>query len=227
MNKVILQPSASEIQQERGQRARKEFSFLRLAVHLAGWLPLLLILYDFYTHNLTANPIQAIEQRTGRIALTLLLLSLACTPLASILGWKELIRHRRTLGLYAFMYAALHLVTFVGVDYGFNFKFILKDVGDKPYILIGLVAFVGLFALAVTSFRYWKRLLRKNWKRLHRLVYILAPLVVVHFILVVKGDITRLAGNLVQPLLYGAVLAVLLILRLPSVKNMLVRLVRK
>src|SRR5665647_1010461 len=105
----------------------KKPTLLQTSVHLGGWIPLALIIYDFFTRQLTANPIQAIEQRTGIQALTFLLFSLACTPLSSILGWKELTQRRKALGNYGFMYAAIHLMTFLGLDYGFNFRAILRD----------------------------------------------------------------------------------------------------
>jgi methionine sulfoxide reductase heme-binding subunit len=196
---------------------------LRVITHIAGWTPLLFLIHDFYTNHLTANPIQAIEQRTGLTALIFLLLSLACTPLSSILGWKELPQRRKALGDYGFMYAALHVITFVGVDYGFNFDFILRDVGKKSYILVGLAAFLMLLPLAVTSFNTLIRRLGKNWKRLHKLVYIISLLVVLHFALSVKGDIFHLRGNIRQPLVYGLVATLLLILRLPPIKKALIR----
>ena len=201
----------------------KKPGLLQIGVHVGGWLPLAQIVYDYFNRHLTANPIQAIEQRTGIQALTFLLLSLACTPLNSILGWKVLTQRRKALGIYGFMYASIHLGTFLGLDYGFNFQSILRDVGTKWYIIIGLLAFLMLLPLAITSFRYWMRRLGKNWKRLHRLVYFISPLVVFHFLLSVKGDFTRLRGNIFQALLYGSIAIILLALRLPVVKTTLIR----
>jgi sulfoxide reductase heme-binding subunit YedZ len=205
-------------------KKKARFTPLQILVHFAGWAPLVYLLYDFYRDNLTANPIQAIEQCTGLYALTFLLLSLACTPLASILGWKELISRRKALGLYGFMYAALHVTTFFAIDYGLDLPAIWRDVGNKVYIIVGALAFLLLLPVAATSFRYWMKRLGKNWKRLHKLVYVISPLVVLHFILVVKGDITRLQGDLVQPLLYGSVAVLLLLLRVPTVKKFLIAL---
>ncbi len=203
---------------------KRPFTVLQILVHFAGWVPLAQLVYDFFTNNLTANPIQAIEQRTGIQALTFLLFSLACTPLASILGWKELIQRRKALGIYGFLYAALHVVTFFVIDYGLNLWAIWRDVGTKSYIILGAIAFLLLLPLAATSFNYWMKRLGKNWKRLHRLVYIISPLVVVHFLLVVKGSLGTLSGNLFQPLLYGSIAAVLLVLRISPLKNSLIRL---
>jgi sulfoxide reductase heme-binding subunit YedZ len=187
-------------------------------VHIAGWFPLAQIIFDYFTRHLSANPIQAIEQRTGIQALTFLLFSLACTPLSSILGWRELTQRRKALGNYGFLYASLHLLTFLGLDYAFNLGAILRDVGTKWYIIIGLTAFLLLLPLAFTSFKYWMKRLGKNWKRLHKLVYIISPLVALHFLLSVKGDLTRLQGNIWQPVLYGSIALILLILRISSIK---------
>ncbi|RPH61428.1 MAG: sulfoxide reductase heme-binding subunit YedZ [Chloroflexi bacterium] len=197
---------------------KSRFTLLQIIVHIGGWIPLALILYDFFTRNLTANPIQAIEQRTGLQALTFLLLSLACTPVASIFGWKELIQRRKALGNYSFLYAALHVTTFFAIDYSLDLAAVWRDVWNKSYIIIGALAFLLLLPLAFTSFNYWMKRLGKNWKRLHKLVYIISPLVVVHFILVVKGSLAQLQGNLAQPLIYGGIALLLLILRIPKVK---------
>ena len=201
---------------------KARLSLLRIIVHVSGWTPLALITYNFFTHHLTANPIQAIEQQTGLQALTFLLLSLACTPLSSILGWHELTLRRRALGNYAFLYAATHVTTFFWLDYGFNLRSIWRDVGTKWYILIGLTAFLLLLPLALTSFTYWMKRLGKNWKRLHKLVYLIAPLVVVHFLLSVKGDLFHFSGNISQPILYGSIAFILLTLRISPVKKALI-----
>lgn len=187
---------------------------------------MILLLYRLFTDRLTANPIQAIEQNTGVQALTFLLLSLACTPLASILGWKELTQRRKALGNYGFLYALLHVTTFVVIDYGLDVTRILRDVGNKQYILVGAAAFLMLLPLALTSFTYWMKRLGKNWKRLHRLVYLISPLVIFHFALVVKGDVTRLQGDLSRPAIYAAIAVTLLVLRIPPVKRALIGLRR-
>ncbi len=197
---------------------------LQAIIHIAGWFPLAQLLYDFFTSNLTANPIQAIEQRTGLQALTFLLLSLACTPLSAIFGWQELTLRRKALGNYGFLYATLHVVTFFGIDYAFNLPAIWRDVATKWYIIIGSLAFLLLLPLAITSFNYWMKRLGKNWKRLHKLVYIISPLVIFHFFLVVKGSLSSLQGNLGQPLVYASLAAILLILRIPPVKKAIIAL---
>lgn len=202
---------------------RSEQNLVSIIVHLGCWLPFASLSYDFFTDHLTANPIQALEQRTGRYALTLLVLALACTPLAAITGWKALTRQRKALGNYGFVYATLHVITFFALDYAFDVGAIWRDVGHKAYIIVGALAFVLLLPLALTSATYWMRRLGKNWKRLHRLVYGVAPLVVLHFLLSVKGDLTQLRGNILLPLGYGALVGVLLVLRIPAVKRFTLR----
>ncbi len=199
---------------------------LQILVHIGGWFPLVWLAWDFWNNNLTANPIQAVEQRTGKYALFFLVLSLACSPLVSIAGWKELIPRRKALGNYGFFYAFVHVLTFIGIDYGFNFNYIVRDVGTKSYILVGLTAFLSLAPLAITSFSYWMKRLGKNWKRLHRLVYLISPLVILHFALAVKGDITRLSGNLGEPLQYAFVVSLLLIARISFVKQIAINIRR-
>lgn len=203
--------------------AKPRFTPLQLLVHLAGWIPLVVLLFDLFRDNLTANPIQAIEQRTGYTALVFLALSLACTPLA-FLGWKELTQRRKALGNYGFLYAALHVTVFVAVDYGLNLEAILRDVGTKQYIIIGATAFLLLVPLAATSFNYWMKRLGKNWKRLHRLVYLIAPLVVLHFFMARKGNILNLTGDVFEPLLFAVIISLLLLLRLAPVKRAWTRL---
>ncbi len=203
--------------------AKHRFTPLQIIVHLAGWIPLAALLFDLWRDNLTANPIQAIEQRTGYTALVFLALSLACTPLA-FFGWKELTQRRKALGNYGFLYAAIHVTVFVAVDYGLNLEAILRDVGTKQYILIGATAFFLLVPLAVTSFNYWMKRLGKNWKRLHRLVYLIAPLVVLHFFMARKGNILNLTGDVLEPLLFAVIIGLLLFLRLVPVKRAWTRL---
>jgi sulfoxide reductase heme-binding subunit YedZ len=118
------------------------FARYQLLVHLAALLPLAWLLFDAARGHLTANPIQAIEQRTGRYALYLLVASLACTPIQIVSGWKVPARWRRPRGLYAFMYAALHFMTFLGLDYGFDLALIWADVAGKRYIFVGATAFL-------------------------------------------------------------------------------------
>ena len=158
----------------------KRFTPLQIAIHVYAWSALVILIYQFFTNNLTANPIQALEQRTGRHAITLLVLSLACTPLNTLFKWSEPLKRRRALGLYTFMYATIHVLIFISLDYGIAWSTIVQTVFEKPYILVGVTGFMLLIPLAFTSFDIWKRRLGKTWKRLHQLTYLIAPLIVLH-----------------------------------------------
>jgi len=190
-------------------------------VTIGAWLPLLILAFDAFTGRLTVNPIQAAEQRTGDIAITLLILSLACTPLNTLLRWPAVLKVRRSLGLYAYLYAFLHFLLFIGLDYGFDAQLLLQALKEKPFILVGLAGFILLSALALTSFDYWKVRLGKNWKRLHRLTYLINLLIVLHFGWAVKGDFLRLQGDVFRPLLAGLGVILLLGLRLSPVRRAL------
>ncbi|WP_423224003.1 protein-methionine-sulfoxide reductase heme-binding subunit MsrQ [Candidatus Amarolinea aalborgensis] len=184
--------------------------WLRWGVHIAALTPLAVILYLAWQGRLTANPIQDITLRTGQTALVLLVLSLSITPLYTAFTIKELLPLRRRLGLYAFFYAMLHFLIFIGLDYGFDPELLKEAIFEKRYALVGFAAFLILLPLAVTSTKGWMRRLGKRWKALHRWVYVAAVLVIVHYVWLVKSDIRT-------PLLYGAVVAILLILRAPAV----------
>jgi len=186
--------------------------YLRPITHAGALLPLVVLVIEAATGHLTVNPIQAATFRTGRTALNLLILSLACSPLASVFGFREALKVRRALGLYAFLYVCIHLLIFVGVDYGFNLKLIAGEFTEKRYIIAGISAALLLVPLAITSFNYWMKRLGKKWKRLHRLVYGAGVLAVIHYLWEVKADYR-------VPLLYGALLILLLALRIPSVKR--------
>lgn len=199
----------------------QRYTPLQIAIHVYAWSLLVRLVIDYFTGNLTANPIQALEQRTGRHAITLLVLSLACTPLNSLFGWRELIKRRRALGLYAFLYATIHVIIFVDLDYGLAWSLIVQTILEKPYIVVGVVGFLLLVPLAFTSFDIWKRRLGKNWKRLHRLVYLIAPLIVLHYAWGKKGDFFALQGEILRPLIYALIVALLLVMRLPPVRKAL------
>ena len=189
-------------------------NWLRVLTHAGAWIPLAVLIWDGVHDRLTVNPIQEISFRTGKIALTLLVLSLACTPANTLFGLRQVLPLRRPLGLYAFMYACLHLFNFVVVDYGLDADLIKQAIVEKRYVLVGFAAFLLLTPLALTSTKGWMRRLGKRWKVLHRLVYLAAPLVIVHFVWLVKADIR-------EPLLYGALVALLLLLRLPPIRRAL------
>jgi sulfoxide reductase heme-binding subunit YedZ len=188
------------------------FSWLTILVHVGALLPLALLLIDAARENLTVNPIQAAILRTGKPALVLLVLSLACTPLASVFGFKLALKYRRALGLYAFLYASIHFTIFIWLDYGLDLALLQEEIIDKRYVLAGFASGLTMVPLAITSFKWWQKHLGKNWKRLHRLVYLAGILAVVHYIWLVKSDIR-------QPLLFGAILGLLLLLRVPAIKH--------
>ncbi|HAV75735.1 MAG TPA: sulfoxide reductase heme-binding subunit YedZ [Anaerolineae bacterium] len=188
-------------------------------MHIYAWSVLVFLIFDFFTGNLSANPIQELEQRTGRHAITLLVLSLACTPLNTLFKWSEPLKRRRALGLYTFMYVTIHVLIYVDLDYGLAWSFIVQDVIEKPRLIVGFLAFLMLIPLAITSFDIWKKRLGKNWKRLHKTIYLIAPIVVLHYAWSKKGDLFALQGEIVRPLIYGLIVVMFLILRIPQVRK--------
>ncbi len=195
------------------------FTPLQIAIHLYAWSALAWIIYEWTTGTFSINPIQELEQRTGRHAITLLVLSLMCTPINTIFKWSEPIKRRRTLGLYAFLYATIHVIIFVDLDYGLAWSLIAQTVLQKPYIVVGVLTFLALIPLAFTSFDIWKKRMGKNWKRLHQLVYFIAPLAVLHYAWSKKGDLFSLSGDIIRPLIYGLVLAIFLTFRIPAIRK--------
>lgn len=197
----------------------KRYTPLQLAIHIYAWSALAWIIFELLTGSFSINPIQELEQRTGRHAITLLVMSLLCTPLNTIFKFPELLKRRRTLGLYTLMYATIHVLIFINLDYGLAWSLIFRTIFDKPYIIVGATAFLLLIPLGITSFDVWKVRLGKNWKRLHQVVYLIAPLAVLHYIWSKKGDILTLSGDIVRPAIYALVLGIFLLLRLPPVKR--------
>lgn len=164
-------------------------------------------------HNdLGANPVETVEHVTGDWTLRLLLLTLAMTPLRLLTGQPWPIRLRRMLGLLSFFYACLHFLTWLGLDEQGQWSEIVADVAKRPYVTVGFLAWLILLPLAVTSNRWSIRRLGKNWSRLHKAVYLAAPLGVLHYLWLVKAD-------WLDPMLYGVVLAVLLAFRLPVIRQ--------
>ena len=183
-------------------------NWLRILTHMGALWPLARLAW-YYWRGLFFDPIRQVTSSTGKTALILLMLSLACTPINVVFGFKKILRVRRALGLYAFLYASLHGLTFVGWDYGFDLRLLKPAILNQRFVLAGFAAFLFLLPLAVTSTRGWQRRLGKNWKRLQRLVYLASALVIVHFVWLVKDPHV--------PLRYGAVVALLLVVRIPAV----------
>jgi sulfoxide reductase heme-binding subunit YedZ len=181
----------------------KPIAILKAAAFAAALIPAAALGYNFYTQNLTANPGDYITDQTGTWALTMLVLSLTITPLRRITKWNELIKLRRMLGLFAFFYATLHMLTWVVFVHFFDVDLMVEDVIKRPFITVGMATFLILFALALTSNRFALRKLGRRWQTLHRFVYAAAIGAVVHFWWLVKADITL-------PLRWAVAVAVLL-----------------
>ena len=168
-------------------------------------------LVDRALHNrLGANPVEFLQHATGDWILRFLVFTLSITPLRKLLNLPDLIRFRRMLGLFAFFYACLHFLTYLGPDQSFDLSAMWKDVAKRPFITVGFLGFVLLIPLALTSTTGWiRRLGGKRWQMLHRAIYISAIAGVVHYYWLVKSDVRK-------PLFYGALVAILLLWRLGS-----------
>ena len=169
-------------------------------------VPFGFLLLDVLTESLGAKPVEVITHRTGDWTLRFLLISLSVTPLRQMFGWRSLKHYRRMLGLYAFFYACLHFLTYFVLDLSFMLEDVVEDVLKRPYIAIGFLAFLMLVPLAVTSTNAMMRTLGNNWVRLHKMIYVIAMLGVFHYLWLVKDDI-------LEPVLYAAILIVLLVTR--------------
>lgn len=179
---------------------------LKPIVFLAALTPLAWLLYAAISGNLGVNPIETVTRTLGDWALKFILITLTVTPLRRLSGWRWPMRFRRMLGLYAFFYTTLHLASYIVLDQFFYWPGIWEDIIKRPYITVGMISFLLLIPLAVTSTRGMIRRLGKNWQRLHRLVYPIAIGGVLHYYMLVKADTT-------QPLIYATLLFVLLAAR--------------
>jgi sulfoxide reductase heme-binding subunit YedZ len=181
--------------------------WLKPGVIAGAFIPGAVVIARAALGDLGANPISESLNRFGAIALVFLVASLACTPLKILAGWTWPIRLRKALGLIAFAYASLHLLTYVGVDQGLALSVVVEDVVKRPFILVGMLAWLIMVPLALTSTdRMVRRLGFNRWKRLHRLAYVAGALAAVHFYMRVKSDVR-------EPLVYAVVLGTLLLLR--------------
>jgi sulfoxide reductase heme-binding subunit YedZ len=174
---------------------------------LLALAPFLWLLFRALTNRLSVNPIEDITLTTGIWSLRFLLATLAITPLRRITGWNQVIQYRRMLGLFTFFYASLHLLTYVVLDQGLAFEFILPDIVKRPYITAGMTAFVLMIPLAITSTKGWIRRLGWKWQLLHRLIYVSAAAACLHFLWKVKVMIG-------EPVYYAMILGGLLLFRL-------------
>ncbi len=169
--------------------------------------PLAWLLYRFFAGDLGVNPIETINRYTGDWALRILLLTLAFSPIIRITRWNNIIQYRRMVGLFAFFYVCVHLTSYTVLDQYFDFGAIIDDVFKRPFITAGFASFILLIPLAVTSTNKMVERLQYRWIQLHRIVYLIAMLAVLHFWWMVKIDTT-------EPMIYAIILAVLLGFRL-------------
>jgi sulfoxide reductase heme-binding subunit YedZ len=183
-----------------GQRA------VRLAVYLGCLLPLARLAANGVSGRLGPEPIRAIELFTGTWGLTLLVITLAVTPVRRVTGWNWLAGYRRPLGLFAFAYVALHFLTWFGVDQFFALRYIGQDIVKRPYITVGFASFLLMIPLAITSRKSMVRRLGRRWATLHSLVYVAALGGIVHFVWSAKADLST-------PTVYALILVLLLLFR--------------
>lgn len=182
-------------------------SLVRGAVHLVALVPLLLLSWRIWHEGWPFDPVATLTATTGDTALNLLIASLAVTPLVRFGLPKFVLATRRPLGLYAFSYTIAHLLVYMWVDYGWDWQLMSQNLLTKRYLIVGLVAFIIMIPLALTSTKSMQRRLGIWWRRIHRLNYIIAILAVIHFLWLVKSDIR-------EPLIYAIVLIGLLGLRI-------------
>jgi sulfoxide reductase heme-binding subunit YedZ len=187
--------------------------FIKPFVFILCLFPLILLLWNFYLDQLGANPIEVLTRSTGEWTLRFLLLTLSMTPLRRVTGAAWPLQLRRMLGLYTFFYVCIHLMTYLWLDHFFDWKEIIRDIVKRPYISFGMLAFSLLLPLALTSTKKMMKRLGRLWKSLHKLIYLIAVLGVLHFILLVKADLK-------EPIIYALILSLLFLVRLqPSLLN--------
>jgi sulfoxide reductase heme-binding subunit YedZ len=186
--------------------------YFKSGVFFLSTIPFLFIFYKIYFKKLGPEPVKEITHFTGEWTLIFICLTLSMTPLKRLTNLTVWVSFRRILGLFVFFYASLHLLTYIGIDYRFNWQPILDDVFKKKYIFIGFAAWVLLIPLAITSSQKMIKLLKNNWKRLHRLIYIIALFGSLHYIWLSKTIFFK-------PLVYLVIILVLLALRIKIKKR--------
>ncbi len=170
-------------------------------------LPLLFLGFDIASDNLGANPIQALHIRLGDWSLRFLCITLAITPIQAITRWRGMTECRQLFGLYTFFYASLHVLVYLFVDHNFMWSLIITDIIESPYIWLGVLAYIIVFLLGLTSSKFAMKTLGKNWKKLHRWIYLASVASVIHYF-------WQLKGNLTEPLVYAIIIVLLLSFRL-------------
>lgn len=206
---AIVSPAVAMQKRRSGAGRARLVPCLKGALFLACLIPLLRLVVLGLSGGLSADPVEFITLSSGLWSLVFLCLTLALTPLRRLTGINELVRFRRMLGLFVFFYAALHLLTYLWFDQAFDFASILHDIAKRPFILVGFSAFVLLAALAITSPRAMVRRLGRHWAKLHKAVYLVGVLAILHFWWIKAGK-----HDLILPQTYGAILGVLLASRL-------------
>lgn len=181
---------------------------IRVLLFALALLPLTRLFVRGWFDDLTANPVEFVQRSLGTWALVMLCATLSITPLRRLLGWNWLIRLRRMLGLFSFFYASLHLLTYVWLDQWFDWMAIVEDIAERPFITVGFAAFLLMLPLALTSTQAMVRRLGRRWQELHRLVYAVAVLAVLHFWWHKAGK-----NDFAEPLVYGLIVAGLLAMR--------------
>ena len=185
-------------------------SFFKIIVFLLALLPLARLIYGALTNNLGVNPVEFMTRYTGDWAMYFLLFTLAITPVRKITQWTWLIKFRRMLGLYVFFYACLHFLTFIWFEHFFNISDIIQDIIKRPFITIGFISLMLLIPLAVTSNQAMIRRLKRNWQKLHRMIYPISLMVMLHYFMMIKADYK-------EALIYLLILLILLAFRLPFI----------
>jgi sulfoxide reductase heme-binding subunit YedZ len=186
--------------------------YFRSSVFLLSTIPFIVIVYKIFLNKLGPEPIKEITHHTGEWTLLFLIFTLAMSPLKQITNMSIWISVRRMLGLFAFFYASLHMLTYVGLDYRFDMNEISKDILTKRFIFVGFAAWLLLVPLALTSSKKMMSVLKQYWKKLHRLIYLIALLGITHFIWLVKKDVT-------EPLIYLLIILFLLAFRVKFKKT--------
>ncbi|QKV62508.1 protein-methionine-sulfoxide reductase heme-binding subunit MsrQ [Pseudomonas sp. 43A] len=196
------------------------FPYWRIGVFIAAAVWPILWLYQALEDLLGPDPGKVLVDRLGLGTLVLLLITLSMTPLQKLTGWAGWVAVRRQLGLWCFTYVVLHLCSYMAFILGFDWSQLAVELRKRPYIIVGALGFLGLLALAVTSNRYSQRRLGVRWKKLHRLVYVILGLGLLHMLWIVRADLEEWA-------IYAFIGVVLLVLRIPSVTRRIPRLLAK
>ena len=186
--------------------------YLKMVVFILSLVPIFYIIYQILTNQLGPEPIKDITHHTGKWTLYFIVITLAMTPLKKITKLNIWINYRRMFGLFIFFYASVHLMTYVGLDYRFDLTSIGDDIIKKKYIFIGFSAWLLLIPLAVTSNKRMMKILKAKWKKLHRLIYLISLCGAIHYLWLVKRDLT-------EPIIFLTVILILLALRFKFKSN--------